>query len=186
MTEPTKMFAHIQMQALLHAWQRIPTGSSDSKKGDDTVRDRLYTAADIQECMRRIQTVSYEQWVWLGPHSRLQALSSGMGLGASNWMVEMDGRRIFMLGPSSLVSGRLAATFGFPHDPVDLVISTGCLNTSEVSYTEQMKVLADEMKVVLNQRHAVLLPSAPHPEVVNVLLQLHRHIQVGPGFLMFI
>ncbi|KAI9254825.1 beta-lactamase-like protein [Sporodiniella umbellata] len=92
---------------------------------------KIYTAKDIQRCIEKIQSVRYNETLFLFSTLSLVAYSSGHSLGSANWVIETSFKKIVFLSTTSLYPNLHPA----PFDPsvllsADAVIASNVLEPS--------------------------------------------------------
>ncbi|KAI8846069.1 beta-lactamase-like protein [Chytridium lagenaria] len=72
---------------------------------------RRYTLQDMQSSFSKITTVRFNESVSLGPDLRIQASSSGFGLGACFWTITRGFERVVYISSSTLSGSRHSCVF---------------------------------------------------------------------------
>lgn len=109
MTHPTKAVVRLLLGDYLRLMTMKRGGSSSSSgAGDDNNSDVLYTEAELQSCVDKIELIDYHQTIDLNLPSGLKfhALNAGHVLGAAMFYIELGGRTVLYTGDYSMEEDR--------------------------------------------------------------------------------
>eukprot|EP01082_Thalassiosira_pseudonana_P002988 g3011.t1 g3011 contig12:1256525-1258999(-) len=123
MTHPTKAVIRLLLGDYLKLMM-MKKGSGGADKDDN--QDVLYTEADLQSCVDKIELIDYHQTIDLNLPSGLKfhALNAGHVLGAAMFFIEVGGRSVLYTGDYSMEEDRhlMAAELPKYHASPDLLI----------------------------------------------------------------
>nr|GEV47551.1 integrator complex subunit 9 isoform X1 [Tanacetum cinerariifolium] len=108
-TNSLKMFNWEELEALPPALKKIVLGKDGTELGSWMA---LYSAADVKDCLRKVQTLKYAEEVCYNGTLLIKALSSGLELGSCNWSLKGPKRNISYIS-SSVISSGTAMDFDF-------------------------------------------------------------------------
>jgi len=130
MTHPTKAVIRLLLGDYLRLMAMKRGGNSASHDGGDANSasnpDVLYTEAELQSCVDKIELIDYHQTIDLNLPSGLKfhALNAGHVLGAAMFFIEIGGRTVLYTGDYSMEEDRhlMAAELPKYHVQPDLLI----------------------------------------------------------------
>mmetsp|Transcript_28895 Transcript_28895/g.60847 ORF Transcript_28895/g.60847 Transcript_28895/m.60847 type:complete len:783 (-) Transcript_28895:82-2430(-) len=130
MTHPTKAVIRLLLGNYLRLMAMKRGGNSASHDGGDANSasnpDVLYTEAELQSCVDKIELIDYHQTIDLNLPSGLKfhALNAGHVLGAAMFFIEIGGRTVLYTGDYSMEEDRhlMAAELPKYHVQPDLLI----------------------------------------------------------------
>jgi cleavage and polyadenylation specificity factor subunit 3 len=113
MTHPTKAVTRL----LLGDYLRLMAMKRSGSNNDDNSSSVLYTEAELQSCIDKIELVDYHQTMELDLVSGLKfhALNAGHVLGAAMFHIELGGRTILYTGDYSMEEDRHLMAAEIPH-----------------------------------------------------------------------
>jgi len=122
MTHPTKAVIRL----LLGDYLRLMTMKKSGASGELSSDDVLYTEAELQSCVDKIELIDYHQTIDLNLPSGLKfhALNAGHVLGAAMFFIEIGGRSVLYTGDYSMEEDRhlMAAELPKYHASPDVLI----------------------------------------------------------------
>ncbi|EJK73612.1 hypothetical protein THAOC_04754 [Thalassiosira oceanica] len=122
MTHPTKAVIRL----LLGDYLRLMAVKHGSSGGELNPEDVLYTEAELQSCVDKIELIDYHQTIDLNLPSGLKfhALNAGHVLGAAMFYIEIGGRSVLYTGDYSMEEDRhlMAAELPRYHASPDVLI----------------------------------------------------------------
>jgi len=115
MTHPTRAVARLLLGDYLRLMAMKRGGGGDGGNDDDG--SVLYTEAELQSCIDKIELVDYHQTIELDLSSGLKfhALNAGHVLGAAMFHIELGGRTILYTGDYSMEEDRHLMAAEIPH-----------------------------------------------------------------------
>ncbi|CAH8290576.1 unnamed protein product [Eruca vesicaria subsp. sativa] len=107
---------------------------------------RLYSLDDIKSCMKKVQAVKFSEEVCYNGTLVIKALSSGLDIGACNWLINGPNGSLSYVSDSILVSHH-AKSFDFHGlKGADVMIYSGfsCLQTASPTDSDYISTSSDE------------------------------------------
>lgn len=138
---------------------------------------KIYTAADVEACIGKIEAVSYAQQMPLFGGVVATAVSSGHSLGAANWIVRVAGLQFAYVSSSSSSATR----YPEPLDHAALVESDVLLlsdmaRPSNPAPEAAVAELCSVVAATLAKNGSVLLPTDPTGVLFDLFEILHGHL----------
>ncbi|KAL7481201.1 hypothetical protein ACHAW6_006879 [Cyclotella cf. meneghiniana] len=126
MTHPTKAVIRLLLGDYLKLMAMKRGGGGNIKNEDGHDSDVLYTEAELQSCVDKIELIDYHQTIDLNLPSGLKfhALNAGHVLGAAMFFIEIGGRSVLYTGDYSMEEDRhlMAAELPRYHAQPDVLI----------------------------------------------------------------
>jgi len=179
-TEPTKQFGRLVMEELVHFRSASVTDggvtSTDSKMRNSLQRG-LYTAHDVESCMQRVRSVSFQEDVVISDRVQIRAVSSGYAIGSANWIIQTTGEKIAYMAASSSSSSRHPEPLDLDSlRNVDVVIMS---HVSPESVPRPDSMLTELFSLVggtVRDGGSVLVPCYCTGVVLDLLEYLHSYL----------
>ena len=118
MTHPTKAVTRL----LLGDYIRLMAMKKSSTNADEKDPDVLYTEAELQACIDKIELIDYHQTISLGKGLKFYALNAGHVLGAAMFMIEIGGRSVLYTGDYSMEEDRHLMAAEIPSAKPDVLM----------------------------------------------------------------
>lgn len=178
MTHPTKAVTRLLLGDYLRlmAMKRGGGGSDESSI--------LYTEAELQSCIDKIELVDYHQTIELDLMSGLKfhALNAGHVLGAAMFHIELGGRTILYTGDYSMEEDRHLMAAEIPHtlDPDVLIVESTYGVQVHASRAEREARFTGTIERIVNGGGRCLIPVFALGRAQELLLILDEYWQDHP------
>lgn len=91
------------------------------------------SAADINECMEKVQSLKYAEEAWYNGTLMLKAFSSGLEIGSCNWKIKAPRRNIVYLS-SSIFEPAQATGFDYHSlQGADVILFSDLASTNDIT-----------------------------------------------------
>jgi len=185
MTHPTKAVTRL----LLGDYRRLTTLKKATETGNSNIENDdpssvLYTEAELQACVDKIELIDYHQTISLSKHGGLKfhALNAGHVLGAAMFLIEFGGgRTILYTGDYSMEEDRhlMAAEIPSVRPDVLIVESTYGIQV-HASRKERETRFTSTIERVVNRGGRCLIPVFALGRAQELLLILDEHWKNNP------
>ncbi|GKY99403.1 hypothetical protein MPSEU_000895000 [Mayamaea pseudoterrestris] len=170
MTHPTKAVIRLLLGDYLRLLEMR------NAKGEDV----LYTEADLQACMQKIELVDFHQRVNVGAFS-FYALNAGHVLGACMFMLDMGGRTVLYTGDYSMEDDRHLMAAEIPDEKPDLLVVESTYGVQvHASRAEREARFTGTVERVVSRGGRCLIPVFALGRAQELLLILDEYWQANP------
>ncbi|GME75603.1 unnamed protein product [[Candida] boidinii] len=175
MTYPTKAI----YKWLLNDFVRVTTISDDNDSSNQTASS-LYTDADLNESLDRIETIDYHSTIEVDG-IRFTAYHAGHVLGAAMFFIEIGGIKVLFTGDYSREEDRHLSAAELPPSRPDLLITESTFGTAtHIPRLERETKLTRLIHGTLAQGGRCLLPVFALGRAQEILLILDEYWQENP------
>ncbi|KAL7434792.1 hypothetical protein ACHAXH_005605 [Discostella pseudostelligera] len=135
MTHPTKAVVRLLLGDYLRLMTMKRGGSGGGGDDNSSSSDVLYTEAELQSCVDKIELIDYHQTIDLNLPSGLKfhALNAGHVLGAAMFYIELGGRTVLYTGDYSMEEDRHLMAAEIPSECISFGGGGGNKSTSSSS-----------------------------------------------------
>lgn len=179
MTHPTKAVTRL----LLGDYIRLTAmkKSSSNKPKDDKDPDVLYTAAELQSCIDKIELIDYHQTISLGRGLKFYALNAGHVLGAAMFMIEIGGRTVLYTGDYSMEEDRHLMAAEVPNVKPDVLMVEATYGVQvHASRAEREARFTGTIESIVTRGGKCLIPVFALGRAQELLLILDEYWQANP------
>jgi metallo-beta-lactamase family protein len=146
----------------------------------------IYTKADAEAALERVQTCSYNEWLTPVPGVRVRYWNAGHILGSASIEVEIDQSkerplRLLFSGDIGPNEKAFHAEPEGPHDLDYLIVEStyGSRDRAEVTLDQRRRRLAEEVRAALDAGGNLLIPAFAVERTQELLFALSRLIRDG-------
>jgi len=179
MTHPTKAVIRLLLGDYLRLMAMKKGNSSSS--GKDDKNDVLYTEAELQSCVDKVELIDYHQTISLGRGLKFYALNAGHVLGAAMFFIEIGGRTVLYTGDYSMEEDRhLMAAEVPPTKPDVLMVEATYGVQVHASRAEREARFTGTIERVVTRGGRCLIPVFALGRAQELLLILDEYWQANP------
>ncbi|CAG8520291.1 10902_t:CDS:10 [Paraglomus brasilianum] len=190
-TEPTIEFGRQLMNELVYyfgessstdaASRHAPSHSNigkllqDESTFDLNLSRTLYTTADVQSCIDKIQPIRYCEHLSLYDSLRITAYSSGYCLGSANWAIDCGYEKIAIISSSSTIKTIHPAPFDRTvFENASVVLLSDLRTETHLSYEEALAKIEECVVRTINSDGNVLFPCTSNGIILDLVEDLDR------------
>lgn len=177
MTHPTKAVTRL----LLGDYIRLLAMKKSSSPDESGDSDVLYTEAELQACVEKIELIDYHQTVALDHGLQFHALNAGHVLGAAMFLIEMGGRKILYTGDYSMEEDRHLMAAEIPNVSPDVLIVESTYGVQvHSSRAEREARFTGAVEQIVTRGGRCLIPVFALGRAQELLLILDEYWQQNP------
>lgn len=182
MTHPTKAVIRL----LLSDYLRLLTMKNHYQANSETDEsDMLYTEAELQSCVDKIELIDYHQTISLEHGLKFHALNAGHVLGAAMFYIEIGGRTVLYTGDYSMEEDRHLMAAEIPqnknHTKPDVLIVESTYGVQvHASRAEREARFTGTVERVVSRGGRCLIPVFALGRAQELLLILDEYWQANP------
>lgn len=186
MTHPTKAVTRLLLGdylRLMASKKGLGSSSTHAEDGslDNSKNDVLYTEAELQACIDKVELIDYHQTISLGQGLKFYALNAGHVLGAAMFFIEMGGRTILYTGDYSMEEDRHLMAAEVPHASPDVLIVESTYGVQvHASRAEREARFTGTVERVVTRGGRCLIPVFALGRAQELLLILDEYWQANP------
>jgi cleavage and polyadenylation specificity factor subunit 3 len=174
MTHPTKAVIRL----LLSDYLRLM--AMRKGKTDDSA-DVLYTEAELQSCVDKIELIDYHQTISLSRGLKFHALQAGHVLGAAMFIIEIGGRTVLYTGDYSMEEDRHLMAAEVPSVKPDVLIVESTYGVQvHASRAEREARFTGTVERIVTRGGRCLIPVFALGRAQELLLILDEYWQANP------
>ncbi len=176
MTHPTKAVIRL----LLGDYLRL-MAMKKGNSGKDDKSDVLYTEAELQACVDKIELIDYHQTISLGRGLKFYALNAGHVLGAAMFFIEIGGRTVLYTGDYSMEEDRHLMAAEVPVNKPDVLMVEATYGVQvHASRKEREGRFTKTVENVVTRGGRCLIPVFALGRAQELLLILDEYWQANP------
>lgn len=176
MTHPTKAVIRL----LLGDYLRL-MAMKKGNSGKDDKSDVLYTEAELQACVDKIELIDYHQTISLGRGLKFYALNAGHVLGAAMFFIEIGGRTVLYTGDYSMEEDRHLMAAEVPVNKPDVLMVEATYGVQvHASRKEREGRFTKTVENVVTRGGRCLIPVFALGRAQELLLILDEYWQSNP------
>lgn len=176
MTHPTKAVIRL----LLGDYLRL-MAMKKGNSGKDDKSDVLYTEAELQACVDKIELIDYHQTISLGRGLKFYALNAGHVLGAAMFFIEIGGRTVLYTGDYSMEEDRHLMAAEVPVNKPDVLMVEATYGVQvHASRKEREGRFTKTIENVVTRGGRCLIPVFALGRAQELLLILDEYWQANP------
>lgn len=183
MTHPTKAVTRLLLGDYLRlmASKKGLTSTTEDASEDANKSDVLYTEAELQACIDKVELIDYHQTICLGRGLKFYALNAGHVLGAAMFFIEIGGRTILYTGDYSMEEDRHLMAAEVPHAKPDVLIVESTYGVQvHASRAEREARFTGTVERVVTRGGRCLIPVFALGRAQELLLILDEYWQSNP------
>eukprot|EP01083_Nonionella_stella_P211099 763644_1 len=174
MTNPTKAVIRL----LLGDYLRLMNMKA---QGDKENSEILYTEADLQSCVDKIELIDYHQTISMGKGLKFYALNAGHVLGAAMFFIEIGGRTVLYTGDYSMEEDRHLMAAEVPKVKPDVLMVEATYGVQvHASRAEREARFTGTVERVVTRGGRCLIPVFALGRAQELLLILDEYWQANP------
>jgi len=174
MTNPTKAVIRL----LLSDYLRLMNMKA---QGDKENSEILYTEADLQSCVDKIELIDYHQTISMGKGLKFYALNAGHVLGAAMFFIEIGGRTVLYTGDYSMEEDRHLMAAEVPKVKPDVLMVEATYGVQvHASRAEREARFTGTVERVVTRGGRCLIPVFALGRAQELLLILDEYWQANP------
>ncbi|CAG8433608.1 1190_t:CDS:10 [Ambispora gerdemannii] len=191
-TEPTIELGGQLMKELVHYFGESPLSdatkrraSTQSKKNTGSIENHarsLYSLADVQACIKKIQPVRYGEELMVYDSLKVTAFSSGYCLGGANWTIEYAYKKacISIISSSSIGNNIHPAPFdNAVLENANVMLLTDIRKELNDSYDEILNDIQSSVANSLRQGGNILFPCTLNGIIFDLLKNLSNRLKAA-------
>ena len=181
MTHPTKAVTRLLLGDYLRLMAMKKSSSSNQTGDVDKDPDVLYTEAELQSCIDKIELIDYHQTISLGKGLKFYALNAGHVLGAAMFMIEIGGRTVLYTGDYSMEEDRHLMAAEIPNVKPDVLMVESTYGVQiHASRAEREARFTGTIERVVMRGGKCLIPVFALGRAQELLLILDEYWQANP------
>jgi len=181
MTHPTKAVTRLLLGDYLRLMAMKKSSSSNQTGDVDKDPDVLYTEAELQSCIDKIELIDYHQTISLGKGLKFYALNAGHVLGAAMFMIEIGGRTVLYTGDYSMEEDRHLMAAEIPNVKPDVLMVESTYGVQiHASRAEREARFTGTVERVVMRGGKCLIPVFALGRAQELLLILDEYWQANP------
>jgi len=187
MTHPTKAVIRLLLGDYLRLMSIKKSGASTSNnnsgdaKDDKQDSDVLYTEAELQACVDKIELIDYHQTISVANGLKFHALNAGHVLGAAMFLLEMGGRTVLYTGDYSMEDDRHLMAAEIPNVKPDVLMVESTYGVQvHASRAERESRFTGTVERVVSRGGRCLIPVFALGRAQELLLILDEYWQDNP------
>lgn len=180
MTHPTKAVIRLLLEDYMRLMSMKNAGKP--KESGSTLDDAvLYTEADLQRCVDKIELIDYHQTISV-KSLKFHALNAGHVLGAAMFLLEIGGRTILYTGDYSREDDRHLTAAEIPHVKPDVLMIESTYGVQvHASRQEREARFTGTIERVVTRGGRCLIPVFALGRTQELLLILDEYWQANPN-----
>ena len=181
MTHPTKAVIRLLLGDYLRLMTMKKGGSSSGGGSAEEKNDVLYTEAELQACVDKIELIDYHQTISLGRGLKFYALNAGHVLGAAMFFIEIGGRTVLYTGDYSMEEDRHLMAAEVPNVKPDVLMVEATYGVQvHASRAEREARFTGMVDKVVSRGGRCLIPVFALGRAQELLLILDEYWQENP------
>ena len=182
MTHPTKAVTRLLLGDYLRLMMmKKSSGPKPDASDGNPDSDVLYTEAELQSCVDKIELIDYHQTISLNRGLKFYALNAGHVLGAAMFFIEIGGRTVLYTGDYSMEEDRHLMAAEVPHTKPDVLIVEATYGVQvHKSRVEREAIFTGTVETVVSRGGRCLIPVFALGRAQELLLILDEHWKNNP------
>ena len=159
------------------------TNNNTKNNNNNTNNDVLYTEAELQSCVDKIELIDFHQTISLSKGLQFYALNAGHVLGAAMFMIDIGGRSVLYTGDYSMEEDRHLMAAELPvnnqHPDVLIVEATYGVQVHK-SRLEREAIFTGTVETIVSRGGRCLIPVFALGRAQELLLILDEYWSNNP------